>query len=134
MSNEAKAVDKGNFFWRLSKKFQFAAEKIIPDSFVFCIILAFIIFVVAMIATQTAPMTMIQYWYDGFWTQSTFAFQMTILVVTCAAFAQAPIIRKALDKLAHIAHTPRGNMVVMMIFGFIASFINWATAEVCTSP
>ena len=130
MSSNAKAVDKGNIFWRMSKKFQFAAEKIIPDAFVFCVILAFVVFVVAMIATQTGPLKMIQYWYNGFWTQSTFAFQMTIMVVVCAAFAQAPAIRKALDRLATLAHTPRGCMIVLMIFGFIASFINWAFCTV----
>ena len=126
MTTEAQAVDRGNIFWRLSKKFQFAADRLIPDSFVFCVILAFITFIVAMIATGTGPMQMITYWYDGFWTQSIFAFQMTILVVVCAAFAQAPIIRKGLDKLAGLASTPRGCMVVLMVFGYVASFINWA--------
>lgn len=130
MSNQAQAVDKGNVFWRLSKKFQFAAEKIIPDSFVFCIILAFVIFIIGLIATPAGFMDMIKYWYDGFWTQSTFAFQMTILVVTCAAFAQAPVIRRVLDRLSTLAHTPRGCMVVLMVFGFIASFINWAFSSV----
>ena len=82
--------EKGNFFWRLSKKFQFAADKLIPDAFVFCVILALITFVWASLATKTSPIKMITYWYDGFWTQSTFAFQMTIMVVVCASFAKAP--------------------------------------------
>lgn len=124
MSNEA-TQDKGNILWRLSKKFQFAAESIIPDSFVFCIILAFLIFILGIIACGS-PIQMVESWYNGFWTQSTFAFQMTIMVVVCAAFAQAPAIRKGLDGLASIGKTPRGAMVVLMIVGFIASFINWA--------
>ena len=75
---------------------------------------------------------MITYWYDGFWTQSTFAFQMTIMVVVCASFAKAPQIRKALDRLATLAKTPRGCMVVLMIFGYVSSFVNWAFCTVVT--
>ena len=37
--SEAKVPEKGTFLWKFSKKFNFAAEKIIPDSFVFCVIL-----------------------------------------------------------------------------------------------
>ena len=29
---------KGTPLWQISKKFNFAAEKIIPDSFVFCVV------------------------------------------------------------------------------------------------
>lgn len=124
--------EKGNFFWRLSKKFQFAADKLIPDAFVFCVILALITFVWAALATKTSPIKMVTYWYDGFWTQSTFAFQMTIMVVVCASFAKAPQIRKALDRLATLAKTPRGCMVVLMIFGYVSSFVNWAFCTVVT--
>ena len=31
----SKSVNKGTFLWRLSKKFQFAADKLIPDSFTY---------------------------------------------------------------------------------------------------
>ncbi len=31
--------NQGSLLWRFSKKFQFAADKIIPDSLVFCLIL-----------------------------------------------------------------------------------------------
>ena len=123
-------ADRGTIFWRISKRFQFAADRLIPDAFVFCTILAIITFVAAVVVTGTDPLTMTTYWYDGFWTQSTFAFQMTILVVICAAFAQAPAVRKVLDRIATLAHTPRGCMVVLMIFGYIASFINWAFSTV----
>ena len=36
---------KGTPLWNISKKFNFAAEKIIPDSFVFCGILLIVVFV-----------------------------------------------------------------------------------------
>ncbi len=40
MSKEnSQSLNKGSFLWRFSKKFQFAAENIIPDPLVFCLIL-----------------------------------------------------------------------------------------------
>ncbi|MGI6177325.1 MAG: short-chain fatty acid transporter [Eubacterium sp.] len=124
--------DRGNIFWRTSKKFQFAADKLIPDAFVFCIILAMLTFVLGWLITDSSFLDMVTYWYDGFWTQNAFAFQMTIMVVVCASFAKAKQVRKGLDKLAGIAHTPRGAMCVLMIFGYVSSFINWAFCTICT--
>ncbi len=124
--------DRGNIFWRISKKFQFAADRLIPDAFVFCVILSLIVFICGWLLTKSTFMNMVTYWYDGFWTQSEFAFQMTIMVVVCAAFAKAPVIRRFLDKLALLGRTPRGCMVVLMIFGYVASFINWAFCTVVT--
>lgn len=57
-----KSTNKGTFLWRLSKKFQFAADKLIPDSFVFCLILTFIVFVLGIIFTKTGP---VKWLYTG---------------------------------------------------------------------
>lgn len=47
--------EKGNFLWRFSQKFQFAADKIIPESMVFCLILTIIVYLAALIFTKTGP-------------------------------------------------------------------------------
>ena len=47
--SEAKVPEKGTFLWKFSKKFNFAAEKIIPDSFVFCVILMILVFVLSLL-------------------------------------------------------------------------------------
>lgn len=131
-NSETLNQDRGNIFWRISKKFQYAADRIIPDAFVFCVALALLTFILGWAFTKSSFLDMVQYWYDGFWTQSQFAFQMTIMVVVCATFAKAPVVRRGLDKLAGIARTPKGCMAVMMIFGYVASFVNWAFCTVCT--
>jgi short-chain fatty acids transporter len=123
---------KGSLLWRLSKKFQFAADKIIPDSFVFCLILTFLVFVLGMIFTKTGPIKMVQYWYEGFWTQTTFAFQMAFMVVTCAAAAKAKQVKKLLVIIARIPKTPMGAMVLLLVFGYVSSFVNWAFCTIVT--
>lgn len=123
---------KGTYLWRLSKKFQFAADKLIPDSFVFCLILTFIVFVFGMIFTRNNPINMIMYWYNGLWTQITFAFQMAFMVVTCAVAAKSKQIRKLLKLIASIPKTPMSAMILLMLFGYISSFVNWAFCTVVT--
>lgn len=129
---EQTSTQKGTLLWRISKKFQFAAEKIIPDSFVFCLILTFIVFFVSLILTGTGPLVLITYWADGLWTQSTFAFQMALMVVTCATCAKAPQVKRLMVKLADLVHTPTAAMILLMVFGYLSSFVNWAFCTVVT--
>lgn len=128
----ADSKEKGSLFWRISKKFQFAADKIIPDSFVFCLVLTLIVFALGMVFTGNGPLSMIKHWYSGFWTQMTFAFQMAFMVVTCAAAAKAKQVKTVLVKIASIPKTPVGAMILLMGFGYVSSFINWAFCTVVT--
>ncbi|GHU20422.1 hypothetical protein FACS189475_09220 [Betaproteobacteria bacterium] len=132
MSTTATGKSQGNPLWRLSKNFQYAADKLIPDSFVFCLILTFIVFVLGIIFTGTSPLQMVNHWFDGFWTQATFAFQMTLMVLTCATTAKSRQVAKAMDALAKSVRTPTAAMVLLMIFGFVSSFLNWAFCTIVT--
>lgn len=127
-----KEKNKGTFLWQLSKKFQFAADKIIPDSFVFCLILTFIAFILGIIFTETSPLKMVMCWYDGLWTQMTFAFQMAFMVVTCAVAAKSKQVKRILKIIASIPKTPTGAMILLMLFGYVSSFVNWAFCTVVT--
>lgn len=118
--------ERGNLLWRFSQKFQFAADKIIPDSMVFCLILTFIVFVAAWIGTGTSPVDLCVYWFDGMWTQLSFAMQMSLMVVICAATANSKYVLHAVNRLASYIRTPGVAMCVLMIWGYFASFINWA--------
>ena len=73
---------KGTPLWRMSKKFNFAAEKIIPDSFVFCIILTFLVFVLSLLLCGKSPLELLVGWWDGLSSQFTLAFQMGIMAVS----------------------------------------------------
>lgn len=123
---------KGTILWRISKKFQFAADQIIPDSFVFCLILTYAVFIMGLALTGSSPLSMVQYWYKGVWSQSTFAFQMSFMVVTCASTAKAPQVKRLLRKIASIPKTPMGAMILLMAFGYVSSFVNWAFCTIVT--
>ncbi|MFC3059012.1 short-chain fatty acid transporter [Paenirhodobacter populi] len=132
MITDTRQMGGGSFLWRLSKKFDFAAEKIIPDPLVFCLIFTLVLFVCGVLFTGSTPLDMAQYWYDGIWSQIAFAFQMSFMVVCCAVAARSPQIAAGLDRLAGLARTPISAVLLLMVFGYLASFVNWAFALIVT--
>ena len=118
--------------WRLSKKFQFAADRIIPDSFVFCVILTLLAFIASLALTPSGPEKIVLGWYNGLWTMIAFAFQMSFMVVCCGAAAKAPLVEKFLSRAAQIPKTPSAAMVLLLVFCFVSSLINWAFSTILT--
>ena len=118
--------DRGTLLWRFSQKFQFAADKIIPDSLVFCLILTFIVYLAALIFTDKGPVDLCLYWFNHAWDMLAFAMQMSMMVVVCAATAKSRPVNKGMGVLARALNHPVLAMVVFMIWGYVASFINWA--------
>lgn len=119
-------------FWKFAKKFQFAAENVIPDSFVFCIILTIIAYLMGIFLTKTGPIQMIVHWYNGLWTMISFAFQMSFMVVVCGAAARAPQVKKFLTWLAKLPKSPSVAMFLVLLFGLLTSLINWAFSLIIT--
>lgn len=118
--------------WKISKKFQFAAERFIPDSFVFCVILTLLAFMAGLGLTPTGPFKIIRGWYDGLWSMIAFAFQMSFMVICCGAAAKAPLVERFLSRVAKIPQSPAAAMFLLLIFGFVSSLINWAFSTILT--
>lgn len=123
---------RGSALWRLSKKFDFAAERIIPDPLVFCLIFTVLIFVGGAVFTDNSPISMAQFWYQGVWSQAAFAFQMAFMVVCCAVTARAPQVSLCLDRLADAVKRPAAAILMLMVFGYLSSFLNWAFGLIVT--
>ncbi len=122
----AKSTDHGSFLWRFSKKFNFAADKLIPESFVFALILTAIVFVLAFFLTDSGPMKIVNAWYGGLWSMISFAFQMTIMVVLTSMAAKSPQLEKILSSIASTPKSAASAYVILIIFATVASWINWA--------
>ncbi len=118
--------------WSISKRFQFAADRIIPESFVFCIILTLIAFVLGLFTSGGKVMALIDGWYSGLWSMIAFAFQMSFMVITCGAAAKAPTVARGLAWVSSIPKTPAAAYTVLLLFGIVSSFINWAFCTILT--
>ena len=122
---------KGTPLWNISKKFNFAAEKIIPDSFVFCVILMIVVFVLSLIIGK-GPVELLQAWWGGLSSQFTLAFQMGIMVCVCATCARSPQVTRLLNAMADHVHNRYAAILLMMIFGYVTSMINYAFCTIVT--
>lgn len=132
INTKGQQKSKGSLLWRFSQRFNFAAENIIPDPLVFCLILTLILFVSGVLFTSFTPVDMVNSWFNGIWSQIAFAFQMSFMVVTCSVTARSRQVKKFLSKVAKLAKTPIVAIILLMIFGYVASFMNWAFGTIAT--
>lgn len=119
--------------WKYSRRFQFAADKVIPDSFVFCIILTIIVFILSLCLTETGTLALVGHWYDGLWKMISFAFQMSFMLICGGAAAKAPQVKRFLSWIAKLPKSRTSAIVFFLIFGLMASLINWAFALIVTT-
>lgn len=129
MSEQTKS--KGTPLWRISKKFNFAAEKIIPDSFVFCVILMIVVFVLSLFIGK-GPVELLTAWWNGLSSQFTLAFQMGLMVIVCATCARSPQVTKLLNGLAKLVNNRTAALILLMVFGYVTSMLNWAFCTIVT--
>src|SRR3974377_259014 len=93
---------------RCTAFFVYMFERLIPDPYVFAVILTFLAAVLAYsLAPNAAPRTIVSSWYGGVFQILTFAFQMVLMLVTGYSLASAPVVASALSKLASIPTSAR---------------------------
>lgn len=121
----------GSLLWNLSKKFQFAADRYIPDSFVFCLLLSIVIFAMGLISGSSVTQ-LIDGWYSKVWAMNGFAFQMSLMVMVCGAAAKSPLISRGLEKVALKVKSRVAAIIVLLVFGLASSIINWSFSLILT--
>lgn len=112
-------------FKKLTKGCVNLVQKYLPDPFLFAVILTLIVLIMGMTMTGQGIMDMLGHWNNGFWSLLAFAMQMTLVLVTGFTLANAPIIRKTLNKMAKMAKTPLQAIVAVTFVSLIACWINW---------
>lgn len=100
-------------------------KKYLPDPFIFAVMLTFIVFIIAVPITNSSPMNLVNAWYGGFWSILSFAMQMALVLVTGTILATTDLVKSFLQKIASLAKTPSGAIVLVNIVALLASFINW---------
>jgi short-chain fatty acids transporter len=101
-------------------------EKLMPDPYVFAVLLTFVGALLAWwLAPNATPATIVSAWYEGVFALFTFAFQMVIMLVAGYALATAPQVHRGLARLASMATTPTSAISLTLIVGMIASWLNW---------
>jgi short-chain fatty acids transporter len=101
-------------------------ERVLPDPYVFALLLTFITSILALTFTNVrSPAAIGLAWYNGMFNILTFAFQMVLILVTGYALASSPAVHRVLERLASLPKTPRNAVSMTILIGMIASWLNW---------
>ena len=114
------ALGKANAF------FVFLFEKMMPDPYVFAVLLTFLGVALARIYAPNATLPSIaSAWYGGIFAIFAFAFQMVIMLVAGYALAIAPPVQRLLARIAGQVSTPLSAISLTIVVSILASWINW---------
>jgi len=117
---------KQSLLGRVTAFFVYLFENIMPDPYVFAVLLTFLGALMAWkFAPNATPASIVAAWYAGVFTIFTFAFQMVIMLVAGYALATSPFVHRALAKIASLATTPMSAVSLTLFVGLIASWLNW---------
>ena len=104
-------------------------ERFMPDPYLFAVILTVIVAALAAFLVRDATAAgMLKAWYGGVWGSRnifTFAFQMVLILVTGYTLAEAPVLKRA---IVRIASKPKNQVQgALLCFGVSAvlSLLNW---------
>ena len=126
ISKTVAPVEKQSLLGRVTAVFVYIFENIMPDPYVFAVLLTFLGAALAWkFAPSATPVSIAAAWYAGVFTIFTFAFQMVIMLVAGYALATSPFIHKGLAKIAALATTPMSAVSLTLVVSLLASWLNW---------
>lgn len=100
-------------------------QKLLPDAFIFAVILTIITFVLAIVTTGQSVGAMIGHWGSGVWSLLSFTMQMALVLVLGNALASSRPVKKGLVKMSKIAKTPAQAIMLVSLVSGIACWLNW---------
>jgi short-chain fatty acids transporter len=111
---------------RATAFFVYIFENIMPDPYVFAVLLTFLGAALAWrFAPNATPVSIAAAWYGGVFNLFTFAFQMVIMLVAGYALATSPLIERALSAVASLATTRTSAISLTLFVSLVASWLNW---------
>ncbi len=111
---------------RATAVFVYLFERVMPDPFVFAVILTFVGVLLALkFAPHATFFSVASAWYGGIFAIFAFAFQMVLMLVAGYALAIAPPVQRSLAKIAGLVSKPASAISLTIVISMIASWINW---------
>ena len=100
-------------------------DRYLPDPYIFVLLLTIIAAACAMVFEQHSPVAVVRMWGNGFWGLLTFAMQMLLVLLTGHMLASTPLVKSWLTRLASLAKTAGGAIILVTVVSLAASWINW---------
>lgn len=104
-------------------------ERLMPDPYLFAVILTLIVVgLVAVLVQGATPSGMLKAWYGGVWGSQnifTFAFQMVLILVTGYTLAEAPVLKRAIVRVAAMPRNQVQGALLCFSVSAVLSLLNW---------
>lgn len=107
-----------NFCVKLVKEY-------LPDPFIFCALLTFLVFLISVGISGAGPVGVLDGWTSGFWSLLAFSMQMALILVFGHAMASSYAISSLLKAMANKLKTPSQGIIAVSFISLIASWLNW---------
>ena len=113
----------------LRRSGKFLAERlkqIIPDAFVFAILLTLVAGLCAWTFTDSSGGEVLDAWFNGFWMLLEFGMQMVLILATGYAIALSEPVSRIIDAAMRRVRSPFQVYLVVMVMGALLSLISWS--------
>jgi short-chain fatty acids transporter len=116
------------------------AGQLIPNPFVFAIILSAVVYLLGITLTDTGPIQMVGHWYGGFWNLLQFGMQMLLILLFGYVLASSPPVRRVVAWAGRIPQNPGQAILLITVLAMVSAYVNWglglivgaiAAREVC---
>ena len=113
----------GEFLAGLSRKYA-------PDSFVFALLLTFLVYGLALLLTDHGPLQLVLDWYGGFWNLLSFSMQMVLILVTGFGLATSPPVKRFLGYLAGKPRSGPEGIALVAVSAVMLGCFNWGLSVI----
>lgn len=126
-SNGVTGTPLGGRVARLGERAASVAQAVVPDPFVIAIGLSALTLLVGWLVGESSLLALTESYAAGMMAPGllAFALQMALILVTGHAFAAAPVVRRALARLAEVPRTPGSAVVVVSLAAMGLGLLNW---------
>jgi short-chain fatty acids transporter len=110
---------------KLGQKFTDTFTRYMPSAYVFALLLTLITGVSALLITKSTPVTILEGWYDGFWSLLSFGMQIVLIIITAYCIAQSALLEKGIDKLSKSVTSPKYVYIIVVLAGVLFSLVSF---------
>ena len=119
-------VERRSLLGRVTTAFVYLFERLLPDPFVFAILLSLVTAALALgFAPHNSVPEVLNAWYGGIFQIFAFAFQMVMILVTGYALSSSRPVARLLAALASLPRTPAAAVGLAALVGLSANLLNW---------
>jgi short-chain fatty acids transporter len=119
---------------RITGAFVYMFERLLPEPFVFAVLLTIATAILAAIfAPKHSLADILSGWYGGIFQIFPFAFQMVLILVTGYALTSSRPVSAALKRLAALPKTPPQAVALTVLVGMVTVTLNWGFGLVASA-